>query len=244
MLGIRASSGGSGGGGGGGGGFSMASLFAGGEKGAYYDFADSTKLAVNADGTGGVPALDAATRWAVDSSPNANHLRTNQGSNLPVRRANGLETSGAGYGLFNTTGFGDWPNIPEPYTVLCTLEQIAFAGSDSRIWAPSAANGSYLQGPTSGETRFYSGDYGPTLATAIGTEFTIELLSASSGRFQRLNNGDAVNVGVTSSSLDSFFLGASSGGSTPTRVRFKRMLVLGRALTSGERAGVVAWAIA
>ena len=224
----------------------MASLFAAAEKGAYYDFTDGTKLAVNSDGTGGPPSIGSACKWAVDLSPNLNHLRTNQTTGLPLRRVNGLETSGTNYGLFNTSGFGNWPNIVEPFEIICTLEQIAYAGTDKIMLAfDGSLSPGLVQGASSGQVRFYSGGYAPDMAMPLATEATVEYFSSSTVREQRLNNGSPVTAGTGASSITSVYLGTGSGGGTSgTQTRFKRMLIIGRVLTSVERAGAYAWASA
>jgi len=238
MLGIRASSGGAGGSPPP---FSIGSLFASAEKGAYYDFTDATKLAVNADGTGGSPAIGAVTRWAVDQSPNGNHLRNTTGSST-LRRANGVETSGAGYGLFNMAGFGGWPGIADPVEIVATLEQKTFAATDAIIIGSS--NTSFRQGSASGKARPFATVYGTEINPGLLTEFTVDLLFNGSGGLIGLNGGAMQASSTTSGALDALALGSGTGGGGSSQIRFKRLLMVGRALTAAERAGAVAWASA
>ena len=224
--------------------FAMASLFAAGEKGAYYDFTDGAKLAVNGDGTGGSPVVGAACKWAIDLSPNNNHLRNTVSS--VTRRANGIETSGTGYGLYNLPSLGhSWTNLPEPFEVLCCLEQKGYAGVDRRILAPDA-NGQWylLQGAASGEVRFYSSGYGDTMTAGVGTEFTVDGSFSTTGRQQSLNGAAMGGSAGGASSLNGIALGSTDAGNSPAPIRFKRLLILGRTLTSTERAGAYAWATA
>jgi len=225
--------------------FTIAGLFAAGEKGAAYDFADASKLAINGDGSGGAPAPGGTVKWAVDQSPNGNHLRTNQSANLPTWSAGGLTTSGAGFGLFNFAGFGDWPNIPQPFEMVCCLEQIAFAGSDSRLLSAGPATPWWLlQGPASGNVRLYDGSYGTTVAAGLAAEFTIDGLADGGNGLVAINGGAMVASAGVGQPLNGLAIGSDAGGGNPTRTRFKRLLVVGRVLTAAERAGAVAWASA
>ena len=222
--------------------FVMSSLFASGEKGGYYDFTDGAKLAVNGDGTGGTPSVGSACKWAIDLSPNNNHLRNTVSS--VTRRTNGIETSGTGYGLYNLPSLGhSWANLPEPYEIICCLEQISYAGADRRILAGDA-NGTWylLQGAATGEVRFYAGGYGNAMAAGLGTEFTVDGTFAGTGRQQSLNGGALSTSGVGNTSISGIALGSTDAGNSPAPIRFKRMLIIGRVLTSVERAGAYAWA--
>lgn len=217
-----------------------ATLFGAGEKGGYYNFTDGASLAVNADGTGGVPAIGGACRSALDLSPNANRLRNTVSA--VTRRANGIETAGANYGLFNFAGFGDWPSIPQPFEVVACIEQIAFAATDRRVLAAGPNTPWYLlQGTASGKVRFFDSVYGTELNPGLGIEFVID------GYFYGANTTIAINGGAMIAStgngqpLDGIFLGSDSGGNAPTQIRVKHLLAIGRALTPAERSGVVQW---
>ena len=43
------------------------------------------------------------------------------------------EIRGRVVGLFNMAGFGDWPNIPQPYEIVACLEQLSFSATDNRL---------------------------------------------------------------------------------------------------------------
>lgn len=217
-----------------------ATLFGAGEKGGYYNFTDGASLAVNADGTGGVPGVGAECRSALDLSPNGNRLRNTV--NAVTRRVNGIETAGANYGLFNFAGFGDWPSIPQPFELVACIEQIAFAGTDARALAAGTSTPWYLlQGSASGKMRFFDSVYGTEVAPGLGTEFVID------GYFSGANTTVAINGGAMIAStgngqpLNGIFLGSDSGGNVSTQIRFKHLLAIGRALTAAERSGVVQW---
>ena len=221
--------------------FTIAGLFAAGEKGAYYDFTDAATLAVNADGSGGAPAIGGACRWAADLSPNANHLRNTVTS--ATRRAAGIETDGAGYGLFNMPAYGGWPSIPEPFEIICVASQLAYAGTDRTIFTNNSATLALRQSAASGNVRFYDSGYGPDFSAPINSEFSIALALWPSGRSQSVNGGAAVALPSGGQPLDGLVLGSGSGGgASGVQARFKRLVVVGRALTSAERAGAVAWA--
>jgi hypothetical protein len=218
----------------------VAAMFGGGIKGAAYDFADGSRLSVNADGGGGTPALGEACRWAADLSPNANHLRNTVST--VTRRANGIETSGTSYGLFNLPGAGDWPVIPQPVTIVVRLEQLAFAGNNARlIWSNQSVAG-LLQGPSSGGVQFYAGAYGASVNPGLVTESTIEgVLNGSLGS-TALNGAQPLSNDAGNSGIDGLVLGSDAGGANATRMRFRKLVVIGRLLNANERAGVLAWA--
>lgn len=233
-------------GGGGGGSFAgMASLFAAAEKGAYYDFTDATKLAVNGDGTGGSPSSGGTVKWAVDQSPNLNHLRNNQTAGLPTYSATGVTTSGTNYGLFNMSGFGNWPSISQPFEIIACMSQIAYAGADQRIIAFGASSW-FLQGASSGAVRFFDGGYGSSFTPGLNTEFTIDGYFNGASTLDGINGG-AMAAGATGAGqpATALVLGSTTaGGASGAQIRFKRLVIVGRALTPTERAGVYAWASA
>jgi hypothetical protein len=231
--------------GGGGAPFTIAGLFAGGEKGAYYDFGDATKLAVNGDGSGGPPSSGGTVKWAVDLSPNGNHLRSNQSANLATWSAGGITTSGTGYGLFNFAGFGDWANIPQPFEIVCSVEQLTYAGVDRRILS-AGPNVPWwlLQGAASGAVRFYDSVYGTAATAGLGSLCTVDGLASGGGSLIGINGGAMSASAGAGQPLNGLVLGSDANGENPTRCRFRRLLVVGRALTAAERAGAVAWASA
>ena len=225
----------------GGGGFTtVAALFASGEKGAFYDFTDKGKLAVNADGSGGSPANGGTARWAVDQSPNANHLR-NTVASVAVG-ATWITTSGSNYGLFNMSGFGNWPSLPQPFEIVVALEQIAYAGDNARIIGDQDTSWSLLQGSSSGDARFLGINYGLQKSLGIGAEVTLDILTNGATSAIGLNGAAmTAETGSGSAGLNALCLGSSAGGNAAAPIRFKRLLVIGRALTTAERAGVLAW---
>lgn len=214
-------------------------LFGAGEKGGYYNFTDGNSLAVNADGTGGVPAVGGACRSALDLSPNGNRLRNTVSS--VTRRVNGIETAGAYYGLFNFAGYGDWPSISQPFEVVACIEQLAFAGTDARILASGVNVPWYLlQGSASGKVRFFDSVYGTEVDPGLATEFVIDGLYGAEVKVA-LDGGAMIASTGNGQPLSGLFLGSDSAGNSSTRIRFKHLLAIGRALTTTERAGVVQW---
>lgn len=216
--------------------FNPASLFTS-EAGAYYDFTDGTKLAVNSDGTGGSPAVNGACRWAVDQSPNLNHLRNTVSS--ATRRSNGIETDGAGYGLFNMAGFGNWPSIAQPFEIFACMELLAAETTDDRIIGSGVAL--VLAGTASGKVRAFAGSYGTEFTPGLTTEFTIDLLYNGASSLAGINtDSPSASANPGAGALSALCLGSTDGGALPTQVRFKRLLVISRALTAGERTSVYA----
>lgn len=222
----------------------MASLFAAAEKGGYWDFVDGTKLAINADGTGGTPAVGSAVKWAVDQSPNANHLRNTTASTV-MRRANGVETDGTGYGLFNFSGFGNWPTVVNPFEVVACLEQKTFTATGNNIINMGGGLLGLVEGTSSGKVRFRSNpDYSPEYTPGLLTEYTLDCyLSAAQSEFS-FNNSAFVTNSMATNSISELTIGSAANGTINSAVRIKRLLVVGRKLTTAERAGVYAWASA
>ena len=219
-----------------------ATVFQAGASGDYWDFTDAVTLAVNADGTGGVPAIDGACRWASGKRGIIN-LRNTVSS--CTRRSNGIETTGVNYGLFCLSGFG-WPgNIPQPYEIMFAFEQLAYAGNDTRIFCSGGASHQVLQGPASGSIRQFLTNYGASHSLPLNTEAVFDGLANGTNSASALNNGAMIDGGESGTfALQGIALGSADGGSSATRVRFKRMLVIGRALTSAERSGLTQWMIA
>ncbi len=220
------------GGGGGGGPIDPATLFGGGRLGAYYDFTDPATLAVNADGTGGTPAIGAACRSVLDLSGNGNRLRNTISS--VTRRAEGVETSGTNYGLFNMGGFGDFPDIAQPFEVIFCLEQIAYAAPDAKLGA------GLLQGAASGEVRFFTGGYSTAFSPGLGAEFIIDGYFDASLSTVALN-GAAMVASPTSGggAMQDLAIGSGTGSEGATQLRAKYLLIIKDGLTSGQRAGVI-----
>lgn len=235
MLGITAGSGSSGGGGGP---FDIDDLFALGEDGGYWDFTDGATLAVNADGTGGTPALNASCKWASDLSPNANHLRNTVST--VTRRTGGIETDGAGYGLFNMAGFGNWPSIAQPFEVFIAMQLLAAETTDDRIIGSGGAN--LLAGTASGKVRGFAGSYGTEFTPGLTTDFTLDLLFHGASSLAGMNtDSPSASADPGGGSLDALAVGSGTGGTVATALLVKRLVVLSRALTAGERTGVYAW---
>lgn len=208
------------------------------QKGAVYDFTDAAMLAINADGTGGSPAVDSACRWAVDQSPNLNHLRNTVSS--ATRRADGVETSGSGYGLFNMADFGDWPNIAHPFEIIVTLEMIAGHTADNRIIGSDGAM--LLQGSASGKARQFAGSYGAEVNPGLATEFTLDLVYDGATSGIGLDGAAMTTTNPGAATLSALCLGSTTGGASPTNTRFKRMVVREGLFSSGQRAGIIGWA--
>lgn len=217
-----------------------ATLFGGAVKGAYYNFTDAASMAINADGTGGAPAIGGVLRSVLDKSPNGNRLRNTV--NTATRRVNGIETAGVNYGLFNFTGYGDWPSIPQPFEVVVCFEQLAFVGTDARILAAGVNTPWYLlQGTASGKVRFFDSIYGLEVNPGLNAEVILDSYNDMGNSLLAVNGGAPASSPGNGQPLTGLFLASNSGGGDSTRIRFKHLLAIGRALTTAERAGVVAW---
>ena len=156
--------------------------------------------------------------------------------------ATGIETSGTNYGLFNFAGFGDWPAITQPLEIMVCFEQLAFAGTDSRILASGTSTPLYiLQGSASGKVRFFDSVYGQEVNPGLNSEAVIDGYCFGAETSVALNGGAPIAGSGNGQPLNGLFLGSDPGGSAPTQVRFKHVLAIGRALTAAERAAMLLW---
>jgi hypothetical protein len=209
--------------------FTMASLFVAAEKGAYYDFTDGTKLAVNADGSGGSPSVGSMVRpYPVPV--------------VPTRRANGVETTGTGYGLFNMAGFGNWPAFSQPAEMIVCLEQKTFTATDNYI--VSCGTCRFVEGTSSGKVRFLDGNYSAEFTPGLNAEYMAHAVFNGAQSQFGFNGGALTSTATLNGGLSEMTIGSGTGGGGVTAVRVKRLLVINRLLTMAERAGAYAWATA
>lgn len=218
----------------------MASLFSAQQKGAYFDFTNFSTLAVNADGSGGSPVGGGTARWCKDLSPNANHLR-NTVSTVSVA-ANGISTSGTNYGLFNMPGFGNWPTIPEPLTIIACLEILSFHATDERLIG-SNGSGQILQGTSAGKVRLFS-NYSPEVQIGLNQEATLVGVWNGSSSSVAVGSGMPQTWASANGAMDALCLGSGTGPGPCASVRFKRLFVRQGVLSALEREGVLTWAAA
>lgn len=218
----------------------MTALFAKAQKGAYFDFTDLNTLAVNPDGSGGGPAMGGTARWAVDQSGNSNHLRKTVTSVDTVQ--GGIATSGTGYGLFNMPGFGNFSVLAEPFSMIVTLEVLAFGSTDDRI-VGSTGGGQILQGTGPGKIRLFN-NYSPEVTIGLKQEVTVCGVWNGSRSSVAINDDAPIPWGSVGASMDALCLGCSTGGTPASAIRFKRLFVREGLLTALERSGVIAWAAA
>lgn len=216
-------------------------LFGAGETGGYWDFTVAASLAINADGTGGEPAVGAEFRSALDLSPNGHRLRNNHGSSV-TRLVDGMKVH-ASYGLYNIPGFGaaygDWSTIPAPFEIIAVMEQQSYSGLYARMMCDYGGPVGFIQGSASGQSIVFAGAVSADYATPLNTEMSIDMLE-SAGVTLRIDNGVPAATGTGGQTWNGFMLGSNNGGS-PANLRFKRVLFIGRSLTADERAGVVDW---
>lgn len=210
------------------------------QAGGYFDFVDGAMLAVNGDGTGGTPAIDGTCKWAVDQGPNLIHLRTNQTTNLPIRKATGLQTSGAGYGLFNMAGFGDMASLGTQWDLIVCFEQIDHTTDDRIVAMASAgASPSLLQGTASGKARSFDGTYGTEVTPGAG-EHTIHVRTTSAGAYEIGVDGAArSSYSGSGNSFANILLGSDGGGAAAASIRFKRMFARAGNLSASEITQVI-----
>lgn len=220
-------------------------LFGAGETGGYWDFTVATSLAVNADGTGGVPAVGDEFRSALDQSPNGHRLRNNLAASV-TRLAGGMKVHGNS-GLYNIPGLGpthgDWVTIAAPFEIIAVMEQLSYAGLYTRVLRDYGGAVGFLQGSASGQSVVFSGAVSADYATPLATEMSIDLCFPGGGPTLSIDNGAPSVTGTNAQTWNGFMLGGD-GGAAAVDLRFKRVLFIGRALTAAERTGVYQWMIA
>lgn len=214
----------------------IASLFAAGEAGGYWDFTDLASLRIARDGTGAPPAVGDPVGWAADKSGNGNHLSTNADNSRFTAVADGAVSDGVNDTLYRMLS----PSIGPPFEVVICFEQLAYAGADKRILAAYIGSWWLLQGPASGDVRFFDGIYGPTLNAGLARETVVDGYFNGGYGSVAINGGAMQSAPGTGQSLDAILLGTDASGQHPTSIRFKQLLIIGRALTASERAAVVA----
>ena len=218
----------------------MEALFSARQKGAFFDFADLSLLGVNADGTGGPPSPGGSARWARDLSPNANHLRNTVSS--VIARSDGVVTSGTDYGLFNMQGYGNWPVIAEPLSMIVCLEILSFGAVDDRIIG-SNGTGQILQGRSPGSVRLFS-NYSPEVQPGLRRTFVISALWDGPRSLVAIDGEEPVRWASAGGAMDALCLGSGTGPGPCAEVRFKRLFVREGLLSPADRAGVMEWVAA
>ena len=217
-------------------------LFRGGIAGGYWDFTTASTLAVNADGSGGVPAVGAEFRSASDLGPNGHRLRNTVDS--VTRLANGMLVH-ASYGLFNLpssygAALGDWSTISAPFEIVACMAQQSYDALYSRLLCDYGGPVGLLQGSAAGTAVVYAGAVSGDIALPMTTEAVVRIRVTSQSVQMIINNGAAIDTGVSAISWEGLLIGPNSDP-TPAQVRFKRLLFLGRSLTNAEASGVHAW---
>ena len=217
-------------------------LFAGGIAGGYWDFTTASTLAVNADGSGGVPAVGAEFRSASDLGPNGHRLRNTVDS--VTRLANGMLVH-ASYGLFNLpssygAALGDWSTISAPFEIVACMAQQSYDALYSRLLCDYGGPVGLLQGSAAGKVVAFGGAVGSDIDLPMATEAVVRMQIANGTMRLTINNGAMIDTGVSAIDWGGFLIGPA-GDSTPAQVRFKRVLFLGRALSGTEASGVHAW---
>ncbi|URD62217.1 hypothetical protein M8312_06860 [Sphingomonas sp. KRR8] len=216
----------------------VATLFSARQKGGYYDFTDLSTLAANSDGSGSAVAIGGDARWCRDLSPNGNHLRNIISS--VVVQPHGVATSGTNYGLFNMPGFGNWPMIAEPITMVACFEILSFGATDDRLIG-SSGSGQILQGTRAGSIRLFS-NYSPEVVPGLNREVVVTGVWNGPKSSIALNRDTPITWTSSGGAMNALCIGSATGPGPCAAVRFKRLFVREGLLSTTDRDGVLSWA--
>jgi hypothetical protein len=213
--------------------FDPASLFAGGEAGAWYDPSDLS--AMFQDDAGTVPAaVDMPVGRLLDRSGRGNHAVQANAAARPM-----LRQSGAGRLFLEFDGVDDQLvaafSISQPIERVSAIRQLAWTTS-GRIFASSSVNaGALYMAGTAPRLGLYSGIAGiSTGAVAVGADAVIaERHHEAASRITV--NGDAPVTGAAGAvAPDGLTIGG--WGSFRSQVRVYGVLMIGRLLSEAEGA--------
>ena len=125
------------------------------------------------------------------------------------------------------------------------MEQLTYLANGRLLALSDAATPALVQGPASGDIRFQTGAATVVpLSPGLNVEFTVGGAFSSGGRTQSLNGGTPIETGLAAAGVSALHFGSDNAGNSAPVIRFKRVLLIGRALTSTERAGINGWAAA
>lgn len=214
-------------------GFTISSLFASGEQGAWYDPSDLTSLSQDSAGTVAA-AVDSPVGRMMDKSGRGNHVTQATDGFRPILRQDAglkyyLEFDGADDFLFRT---GVTQTLP--LDRISALHQISWTASDIIFQGHSADYAVLFQSPTTPQIRQYSGASGALASPAIGANFVAtERFDGANSRLS-INAGAASTVALPANVPNQISIGARSSGAAASNIRYYGGIMICRALTDAE----------
>lgn len=215
--------------------FTPASLFAGGEAGAWYDPSDLSSMSQGSDGTTAAVVGQPVGR-IMDKSGRGNHAVQATTSRKPILRQ---DASSKYYLEFD--GVDDFMQvlftIAQPWDRISALQQISWTSNDKPFGGGNANAGVLIQSGTTPNLRLNNGTLGPTVAPAIGSNQVIterhngasSQLALGTSAYVTADSGTGVPGGITlSAPNDTLTWGENAN------VRLYGVAMIGRALTAPE----------
>ena len=216
--------------------FDPALLFAGGAAGAWYDPADLSSMAQNADGTGPA-AVGLPVGRIADKSGNGNHAVQGAPAARPVLRA---DSGGRFYLEFDGTddelraAFA----CSQPFDRISAIRQISATTNDRIFGAAGNGNSALFQATPPTIQFLNNGVFGPASVLAIGTNGVVtEKWAGAASRIAVDNNG-YVSGDAGPGNPDGISLGSAGGaiGARFGHIRLYGIVMIGRALSDAETA--------
>lgn len=221
--------------------FDPASLFAGGEAGAWYDPSDLATLWQDTAGTTPVTSPGQLVARVDDKSVNAKHLTQETAAWQPTYQ---VDSGGRGYLLFDGTddNLSASLALPMPFDRICAIRQVSWSLND-RIFTAANDSCRLFQNNSSPLLRLYAGV--STIVTngdlAVGlTGVVTERHVANAGKLA-VNNRPYVTGDFGSTAPTSLLVGARSTGASAANVRLYGIIVRAGSLSDEEVASARAW---
>ena len=140
----------------------------------------------------------------------------------------------------NGAALGDWSVIAPPYEIVACMAQQSYDDLYSRMLCDFGGPVGLLQGSAAGQVVAFGGNVSGDIALPMNVQKVVRMRVTAQTVQLIIDNGTPVDVGISAIGWNGLMIGPNSDAS-PAQVRFKRVLFLGRSMTSAEAAGVQAW---
>ena len=233
-------------------------LFASGEKGVMYDLTRASNLYTDSARTTLVTASGDGVGSCTDLSPNGKHASSSGGAR-PTWNSAGyatfdafddyLQTAAIDFsGTNKLTVIASLRKVDEETRIIFELSTSTTTNAGSSNMVAGINNGSYYSSSATGDAPISQGHAAKWMSSSFPEQAVITAEHDIAGDLSRLRrNGVAGVDGTADKGAGNFgnypiYLGARAGASLFFNGRIYRLLVIGRALTTTERAAAERWA--